>query len=176
MKTMKTFLLSLIILFAVTKIGYSQSPAIVAKFGVDGDLANDMLQLGSGIPVGSHDWFKQKSGTGIGLVDTTGTSAYNSMIAAGNNVIFTRGQSVSRFAIVDNMYMLDTRYGRDGLGSSGMVDSTMFKTANKNGANPVNWGFEPAGGGVQNKNDIKILTEMINIYYQDICTSLHRKQ
>jgi hypothetical protein len=152
---MKTFLLTLCILFAVAIQGYSQSPALVAKFGIDGELSNDTLRIGAGTPAGSHDWFKQKAGTGIGLVDTAGTSVYKPMIAAGGNVIFTRGQSISRYAIVDNMYMLDTRYGRDGLGSSGpMVDSTVFKNSNKNGGNPTNWGFEPTGGGVQNKNDI----------------------
>jgi len=152
---MKTFLLSLCTLFAVAIQGYSQSPALVAKFGIDGELSNDTLRIGAGTPAGSHDWLKQKAGTGIGLVDTAGTSVYKPMIAAGGNVIFTRGQSVSRYAIVDNMYMLDTRYGRDGLGSSGpMVDSTVFKNSNKNGGNPANWGFEPTGGGVQNKNDI----------------------
>ena len=163
---MKTFLLSLCILFAVAIQGYSQSPALVAKFGIDGELSNDTLRIGAGTPAGSHDWLKQKAGTGIGLVDTAGTSIYKPIIAAGANVSFTRGQSVSRYAIVDNMYMLDTRYGRDGYGlstQSGEKDSTVFLTgnqgggvsySNKNGDNPNNWHHVVGGSTVQNKNDI----------------------
>jgi Secretion system C-terminal sorting domain len=163
---MKTNLLSLASLLFIALIGSAQSPSLVAKFGVDGDLSNDTLRLGAGTPAGSHDWFKQKAGTGTGLIDTAGTSIYNPMITAGTNVSFTRGQSVSRFAIVDNMYMLDARYGRDGFGlsaQSGKKDSTVFLNgnqgggvfySNKNGDNPNNWHHAVGGSEVQNKNDI----------------------
>lgn len=153
---MKTTLLAISIVLLVTPFTIlAQSPALVAKFGVDGELANDTMRLGPGNPVGSHDWLKQKSGIGIGLVDTVGTSIYNPLILSGGNISFTRGQSVSRYAIVDNMYMLDTRYGRDGIGAGGAIkDSTVFAISNKNGQSPLTWAFETNGGGVQNKNDI----------------------
>ena len=51
--------------------------------------------------------------------------------------------------------MLDTRYGRDGIGAGGSIkDSTVFAISNKNGESPLTWAFETNGGGVQNKNDI----------------------
>jgi hypothetical protein len=163
---MKTNLLSLITLLLFALHGFAQNPALVARFGVDGELSNDTLRIGSGTPSGSHDWFKQKAGTGVGMVDTTGAALYQPMIAAGNNVSFTRGQSVSRYAIVNDMYMLDTRYGRDGFGlstQSGEKDSTVFLNgnqgggvfySNKNGDNPNNWHHVVGGSVVQNKNDI----------------------
>jgi hypothetical protein len=157
MKRNFTFLNAVIISITVFyQVSYAQSPALVAKFGIDGDLFANSRLAGSFPGGGSHDWFRPfGGGQGIGLVDTTGTSIYTSGIIAGQNIYFTRGQSVPRFSIVDGMYMLDTRYGRDGFGSSSSSpDSTVFKGSNKNGASPYSWGFENPGGGVQNKNDI----------------------
>lgn len=150
---MKTTLLVISFAFFSTPFAMlAQSPALVAKFGIDGELSNDTLKLGSGTPSGSHDWFKQKTGTGIGLIDTTGTSTYGPQILAGANLIFDKGQSLSRFTVVDNMYMLDTRYGRDGIGAW-TQDPTVFSSS-KNGMSPANWTFYTNGGTVQNKNDI----------------------
>ena len=151
---MKTTLLAISFALFLTPFAIlAQSPALVAKFGIDGELSNDTLKLGSGTPSGSHDWFKQKAGTGIGLIDTTGTSIYGPQILGGANLIFDKGQSVSRFSVVDNMYMLDTRYGRDGVGAS-TQDPTVFNSPNKNGMSPMTWTFLTNGGTVQNKNDI----------------------
>jgi len=149
-----------LLLFLITYVlsattAEAQAPGLVAKFGIDGEMSNDTLRIGAGAQAGSHDWFRQKNGTGIGMVDTTGAASMATRIMAGNNISFDRGQSVSRFSIVDGMYMLDTRYGRDGIGSGGsMNDSTMFRSSNKNGQSPLNWSVEPNGAGTQNKNDI----------------------
>ncbi|HEX4957636.1 MAG TPA: T9SS type A sorting domain-containing protein [Lacibacter sp.] len=157
MKRNFTFLIIAMIAIAVTPQSiYAQSPASVANFGIDGDLYANTRLAGSFPGNGTHDWFRPSGGgSGIGLVDTTGTSVFTSRILSGQNIYFTRGQSVPRYSIVDGMYMLDTRYGRDGFGCTpGLPDSTVFKGSNKNGASPYIWGFENPGGGVQNKNDI----------------------
>ena len=58
---MKKTLLAISVAILVSPFtALSQSPALVAKFGIDGELANDTMKLGAGIPAGSHDWLKTK--------------------------------------------------------------------------------------------------------------------
>lgn len=156
-KILNRSLVVVAMLFLLVKASLGQlSPGNPAKFGIDGDLKNDYRLNGSFTAAGSHDWFKMQAGTGMGVIDTTNTSAYKASLAAGNNISFSKGSSVARYSTVDNSILLDARYGRDYFGTStgAASDLTTFAGGQKNGDNPTAWSTKPGGASVANKADI----------------------
>src|SRR4051794_12260289 len=76
---------------------------VSAKFGIDGDLQSDyfLYTLPISAP-GTHDWFKKTGGTGIGLIDTTGTTSLLSQLNSGQNITFNQGMQFPRYSTQDN--------------------------------------------------------------------------
>jgi hypothetical protein len=152
MKTTYTTTLLVVIttLFTLPAFCQIQNSALVAKFGIDGDLKSDYRQNGAFTATGSHDWFKTADGFGKGVIDTTGAAALKSLLAAGKNIAFTKGTSIPRFSIIDSFVHLDAVYGRD----YNDKDKTSFVQGSKNGDNPSKWVTNPSGSMVQDKSDI----------------------
>lgn len=153
MKTFTTSTLTLVVLTTLATLSSSaqiQNSALVANFGIDGDLYSDYRQNGTFIAAGTHDWFKTSAGTGIGVIDTTGTASFKTQLSSGKNISFTKGTSLPRFSVIDTFLHMDAIYGRDYNNN----DKTCFATGSKNGNNPGIWGTSPTGGSVQDKSDI----------------------
>ncbi len=114
---------------ADTKVGY-------AKFGTTTLLAYD-----------NDDWFLPAaySGTGKGVIDTTGASAFRTSLMAGNNISFSRRMNVVNNTVVNGRIWVDGLYVRDYIGSNidslnMSYDSTTFGNAAKNAGDPnTNW-------------------------------------
>jgi hypothetical protein len=127
------------------------SPVIRANFGVDGDLRANFFN--SFLQNGNDDWFRNNSGTGDFIIDTTGASYILSRYAADANfrrVPFFRGMRHPQFAIVNNRMLIDGIFIRDYHGD----DSTVFASgSNKNGMSPNLWSC-PVSQGIPDKNDI----------------------
>jgi hypothetical protein len=140
----------IILLLSFTTFGQVQNSALVAKYGIDGDLYSDVRQNGTFTSAGSHDWFKTTNGTGRGVIDTTGAAMLKTLLSNGNNISFTKGSAIPRFSIVDTFLHLDAIYGRDYTNN----DKTGFANGSKNGDDPSLWGTTPNGGQVQDKSDI----------------------
>lgn len=140
----------LIMLLSLTGSAQIQNSALVAKFGIDGDLYSDFRQNGTFTAAGSHDWFKTANGTGIGIIDTTGAASLKALLSSGNNIAFTKGSSIPSFTVVDTFLHLDALYARDYNNN----DKTSFGAGSKNGDNSAVWGTTPGGGLVQDKSDI----------------------
>ena len=137
------------------------NPGIPAGFGIDGDaLSGQSLNISGTSPQGSSDWFR-KVGTGntigFGVIDISGTEAYKTAIAQGENIIFTRGMSTPRYTASNGYLLLDARYGRDNFGfgsTSTSTDFSSFSNGAKNGDNPSTWNTVPNGTSVPSKADI----------------------
>lgn len=127
-----------------------QNSALVAKFGIDGDLYSDYRQNGTFTAAGSHDWFKTTNGTGRGVIDTTGATMLKTLLSNGSNISFTRGSAIPRFSIVDTFLHMDAIYGRDYNNN----DKTSFASGSKNGDDPSLWSTTPSGAMVQDKSDL----------------------
>ena len=123
---------------------------MVAKFGIDGDLYSDYHQNGSWSAPGSGDWFKTANGSGIGIIDTSGTSNIRALLSTGQNISFTKSGNIPQYSMIDTILHMDAKYARDYNGS----DKTCFGAGSKNGDNPSSWGTIPGGGSVQDKSDI----------------------
>lgn len=114
---------------ADTKVGY-------AKFGTTTLLAYN-----------NDDWFLPAaySGTGKGVIDTTGASAFRTSLMAGNNISFSRRMNVVNNTVVNGRIWVDGLYVRDYIGSNidslnMSYDSTTFGNAAKNAGDPnTNW-------------------------------------
>ena len=144
------------LLLAINSIFGQLSSGLPAKFGIDGDLKNDYRLSGTFTAAASDDWFKMNSGTGIGVIDTTGTGAFKSSLAAGNNIAFSKGLAMPRYSIQNGYMMVDAKYARDyfGTASGAASDLTTFAGGQKNGDNPSIWVTRPGGASVANKSDI----------------------
>jgi hypothetical protein len=150
---MKSFLLLVTACFFNSLINAQLSPGAPANFGIDGDIRSDYRLSGSFSAAGTHDWFKNTTGTGIGLIDITNSASVTSSLAAGNNLAFSKGMSVPSFSVQSSKLMLDARYGRDYFGLD-KSDSTSFKGSMTNVMNPATWETEPTGASVLDKNDL----------------------
>ncbi len=150
---MKTPLLFIFILFAITTYSQITSPVVRAYFGVDGDLkarsVNGSLQS-------SDDWYLHPttggtSSNGTFVIDTVGAAAIVSGYATATNRLksFYRTMSKPAFTVVNNRLWLDALFVRDYHGN----DTTVFTAgSDKNGDSPASW----SGGtqGIPDKNDI----------------------
>jgi hypothetical protein len=150
MAVISTTLSLTMILFSVSCFAQIQGSALVAKFGIDGDLYSDYRQNGTFNPVGSHDWFTTPGGSGRGIIDTSGSVTLKNLLSSNHNIAFTKGSLIPRFTVVDTFLLMDAVYGRDYNGN----DKTGFTNGSKNGDNPTAWGTTPDGGIVQDKSDI----------------------
>jgi hypothetical protein len=147
---MKTFLSSLLILYACAINAQITSPIIKAGFGVDGDVRANYFNSSTQT---NDDWFSNGTpGTGQHVIDTAGAASirigYVSN-AATRMRSFYRGMSKPTFSVVNNKLWMDALFVRDHHGT----DTTVFKGGpTKNGVSPAFW-----LSGVQNvpdKNDI----------------------
>lgn len=153
LKTVNLLTVASVILITLLSLSGSaqiQNSALIAKFGIDGDLYSDFRQNGTFTAAGSHDWFKTANGTGIGIIDTTGAASFKTLLSSGNNIAFTKGSSIPSFSVVDTFLHLDALYARDYNNN----DKTSFGAGSKNGDNSAVWGTTPGGGLVQDKSDI----------------------
>jgi hypothetical protein len=149
---MKTLLQTLALLVCVSVNAQVTTPVIKANFGVDADLRANYYN--GALVNGNDDWFNDLTGTGQGIIDTTGATAMVARYLIDPNyrkLPFYRTMSYPQYSVVNNRLLIDAVYIRDYNGQAG-GDSTAFVTANKNGDSPQNW-----GGGVTSvldKNDI----------------------
>lgn len=133
-----------------------------AGFTIDGDTRVGYAKFGpsSASAFNNDDWFLPSAygGTGIGVLDTTGTSGYKTSLQAKQNISFTRRMSKPMFTVVNNKLWLDAIYSRDySLNyTSGVItgpDSTCFGNSAKNGLNPnTNW--QGTNASFTNKTDL----------------------
>jgi hypothetical protein len=146
--------------FSTSSLQAQYSPAIIAGFGIDGDVLSGQAQNGNLAANASWDWFKKAGNgpnVGLGIIDTSGTSVNKIRIAAGENFTFTKGQAFGRYTVQGGYLMLDSRYARDNYGysnSPGQKDFTTYTNGSKNGDNPTIWSTTPNGASVANKADI----------------------
>ncbi len=137
------------------------APGLPAAFGIDGDVLSGQAQnIPGNSSLGSFDWFRKTGNavnTGIGVIDTTATATYGTAIAAGQNIVFTRGMAFPRYSTQNGYLLLDARYARDNFGNSnapGKNDLTTFTSGAKNGDDPATWTTTPNGSTVSDKADI----------------------
>jgi hypothetical protein len=162
MRSNYTFLFAIIVAisFTTSTLQAQYSPAIVAGFGIDGDVLSGQAQNGNLLSNATWDWFKKAGNgpnVGLGIVDTSGNLVNKVKIAAGDNFTFTKGQAFGRYTVQGGYLMLDTRYARDNFGYSnapGQKDFTTYTNGSKNGDNPTIWVTTPNGASVANKADI----------------------
>src|SRR5438067_10980512 len=107
MKETFTFLRTHFITFIVCFLSinaYSQlnNGGIHAKFGVDADTKSDYIKYG--VVTGSvlsDDWFSL-SGTSKGVIDTSNSSYYKSLLQANKNISFGKGMSAPLYYKTNN--------------------------------------------------------------------------
>lgn len=151
---MKTVLHLVLFLLIAAAESSSQitSPVPRANFGVDGDLRANFFN--GAIAASGDDWFAQPgTGTGQGIIDTTGAAAmvarYTTNMAS-RRLPFYRTMRYPGFTVINNRLLLDAVFTRDYHGD----DSTVFASGgNKNGDNPMDWQC-PVSQGIPDKNDI----------------------
>ena len=154
---MKTLLLFILTIVALTTSAQITTPIIKAGFGVDADLKGRIL---NGALQTSDDWYVYPgtAGTasnGTQVIDTTGAAAIINGYATDVSpwpkrmASFYRGMAKPPYSIVNNRLWLDALFVRDYHGN----DTTVFTSgADKNGESPQFW----SGGiqGIPDKNDI----------------------
>lgn len=137
--------------------------AINAGFGVDADAETDTSRFGvvaasSGKGAGTDDWFKFKVGSGVRVIDTTGSAAYKAAFKASltnyERTTFTRGLAVPKLTLSNGYVLLDALYGKDFALTS---DSTSYIGSTGGGSAktlepPSNW--QIGAGNVNGKGDI----------------------
>lgn len=164
---MKIFLLSFLIL-ATSFVNYAQvtSPISKSNFGVEADLRANFFN--GATATSGDDWFRTSiSGSGIGVIDTTGAAALIANyidIPASRRSAFSRLMSVPPYTVVNNKLLLDAVFHRDYHG----VDSTIFGGgSNKNGMSPADWA-SPGPGSIPDKNEF--LDAMVHLRRDGINT------
>lgn len=103
-----------------------QPGCVNANFGVDADLHANQFQFGGFLnPSGKDDWFKSSlySGSGLGVLDTTGAYSLYSFYASGGslNKIFLRRANTTFFQTANNTIQVDALMARDYYGGSGYM-------------------------------------------------------
>lgn len=159
----KSFLFFAALLLSLAAFSQGLNPGQAARFGIDSDLRSDVATQGSFTAASSHDWFKTDGGTGLGLINTTGTEVHAQRIGNGENLVFTKKMQFPRYSKQDGFLLLEGSYSRDfyGIGSSAQSDKTVFsssggltKESNKNWQNPTTWTTVPSGRELPSKTDI----------------------
>lgn len=146
-------ILPVLILLCVFTVSRAQItlPIIKANFGIDGDLRANYFD--SKLENGNDDWFRNSSGVGQFIIDTTGASYILSRYAVDPNfrkLPFFRGMRFPQFSIVNNRMLIDGIFIRDYHGD----DSTIFANgASKNGMSPADWSC-PVSQSIPDKNEI----------------------
>jgi hypothetical protein len=151
-QVMKTKYLSLC--FVLCLFGYEAlSQKKAANTGIDADVYSNSQAHGGGNSVsGIDDWFYGASGTGQGLIDTSGGAALKTLFQSGpSNLSFGRtGAYLLWKNLNDHLYILGG-YQRDNVG----IDSTQFTSGAKNGQNLANMATTVSSfGGGGGKSDI----------------------
>lgn len=147
----KVLSISLIIFFSIQNV---RAQIIVggapAKFGIDADVRSNSHSYGllMPAPAGSDDWFKS-AGTGLGIIDTTGSAIIKAKMQAGQNFLFEMPMAFPKFSVQNGIIMLDARYAHDNTGN----DSTTFGNG-KNADDPSTWSTSPNGSSILDKSDI----------------------
>lgn len=121
----------------------------LANFTIDADTKVGYAKSGTTtlLAYNNDDWFlpASYSGTGKGVIDTTGASAFRTSLMAGNNISFSRRMNVVNNTVVNGRIWVDGLYVRDYVGSNidslnMTYDSTTFGNSAKNAGNPnTNW-------------------------------------
>jgi hypothetical protein len=151
--TVKSFFLATCLL--VTGILQAQySAGNPGKFGIDGDIFSDARQQGTFAATGSHDWFYTKSGTGLGMFDTSDSSSIKALLSSGVNYSFNKRMQYAPYSIQNGQFFLDALYARDYIGNDGLLDKTNFTSGNKNSQDPSTWATKPSGDLISSKSDI----------------------
>ncbi len=127
------------------------SPMINANFGVDADLRANFFD--GFIQAGNDDWFRNNTGPGDFVIDTTGATFLLNQYNANPNFRmypFFRGMRYPQLSVVNNRLLVDAIFIRDHHGD----DSTVFASgSNKNAQHPGTW-VTPISQGIPDKNDI----------------------
>jgi hypothetical protein len=122
-----------------------------ANFGIDGDTRAGNMKFGARPNAATtDDWFSFSSQT-RGVIDTTSTAYYKTLLQNKKNISFLKSMSTPLFSKIDGRLWLDGIYLRD-FTSVNAKDSTAFGTAAKNGTNPMTWDGRPSN--VPKKTDI----------------------
>lgn len=147
---MKRILPVLVLLLCIVHSSTAQQ-YLKANFGIDGDLRANFYD--GKIENGNDDWFRNSSGTGQFIIDTTGASYILSRYAvdpAFRRLPFFRPMRYPQFTILNNRMLIDAIFIRDYHGD----DSTVFAAgASKNGMSPADWTC-PVSQGIPDKNEI----------------------
>ena len=160
---MKHFL-HLIIFFALSSNCVNaqlSNGGTLANFTIDADTRVGYAKFGTTTlaAYNNDDWFLPSSypGTGRGVIDTTGASAFRTSLMAGNNISFSRRMNVVNNTVVNGRIWVDGLYVRDYSGSSVgatyTYDSTTFGNAAKNADNP-NTGWNVGTQTIPSKVDL----------------------
>ena len=139
MKILVPSLLSVVGLLPLSGLAQLNNGGLYSLFGVDADTRSNYMKYGLTTGnVSSDDWFAP-SGTGYNVIDTSNEALYLSQLQSGANLGFSKRMSQRLYATVEGKLWLDAVYGRDYISTGGLVDSTAFTSADKNGDNPNNW-------------------------------------
>jgi hypothetical protein len=126
-------------LLPVSALAQLNNGGLYSLFGVDADTRSNYMKYGLVTGnVSSDDWFSP-SGAGNNVIDTSNAAVYLSKLQSGVNLGFNKRMSRLLYSTVNGKLWLDATYGRDYIGTGGLVDSTAFTSADKNGDNPNNW-------------------------------------
>lgn len=146
---MKQFFTRILCALLCMPCAHAQLPSKPANFGIDGDLYSNRYAAASTTAAGTDDWFRDNSGTGLGVIDTSSKTKWAYSVAYGQNLAFSAGMAFSRYSTQNSRLMLDARYARDYFGT----DFTMFKSA-KNGDAPSQWTITTSGSSILDKEDL----------------------
>lgn len=133
----------------------------LANFTIDADTRVGYAKSGTTtlLAYNNDDWFLPTSypGTGKGVIDTTGASAFRTRLMAGDNISFSRRMNVVNNTVVNGRIWVDGLYVRDysgsSVGSTYTYDSTTFGNAAKNADNP-NTGWNVGTQTIPSKVDL----------------------
>src|SRR4051812_9246868 len=140
-----------------------RTDTLQANFGVDGGVYANKYESAESPPspaygTVSDDWFRDTTGAGMGVIDTTGAAALRTYLQATNaNISFTRGMSRPNLSVNNGYLWLDARYIRDNKSDGNNKDTSTFTSgADKNSDNPCSWTL-----GIK---DVPQKTDIIDVY------------
>jgi hypothetical protein len=141
-------ILILVLSCLVTTINFSAAQSgNPANFHIEGNLyANNPT-------AGIDDWFKSTAGTGLQVIDTSGTAGILATLGSNLNYSFMKRMTVPTYSVVNSRIWIDALFARDN-NSDGGEQTVVLGNKSKNGANPTTqWqgGSGNVGGGA---NDI----------------------
>ena len=148
-----TIVFTIVVSFSFAQLG---NGGLHGKFAIDADTRAGVIKYGPSTgSITSDDWFGPTSGDSRGLIDTSNSNFYKTLLQANRNISFTKKMALPLYSKVNGTTWLDAIYHRDYItGSSN--DSTSFLGANNNGEDPANW-----SGGV---SSIPVKNDFIDVY------------